>query len=142
MSKRGKILRNPVNGAVEETWDGFSWPAFFFGVIWLLVKGLYGHFLINVVILILTGGFAAPIVWIAYGFIGNEIHKKNLLNKGYLTNEQWTAKNDREEYVPGRFSSGNEKDSIDKLRELGELKEKGIITEDEFLKEKSKILGS
>ena len=92
MSIQGEVLRHPINGTTEETWDGFSWPALFFGVIWLLVKGLYGHFLINLVVLVLSAGFAAPIVWIIYGFIGNGAHKSSLLKKGYFTNNQWDAR--------------------------------------------------
>ena len=62
MSTEGEVLYHPINGSKEQTWDGFSWPAFFFGVVWLLVKGLYAHFLINLVVLVVTAGFAAPIV--------------------------------------------------------------------------------
>jgi hypothetical protein len=95
MSAMGEILRQPENGTTEQTWDGFSWPAFLFGVFWLLVKGLYGHFVINLLLLIISGGFLAPVIWIAYGFKGNEIHKASLLRKGYLTEKQWKGKEQR-----------------------------------------------
>ncbi|MFX1679206.1 DUF2628 domain-containing protein [Mitsuaria sp. CC2] len=74
MSSPGENLRHPLNGSIERTWQGFSWPAFLFGVFWLLVKGLYGHFLINVVLVFLTAGIAAPVIWILYGIIGNDAH--------------------------------------------------------------------
>ena len=140
MSTKGEVLRQPTNGSEEQTWDGFSWPGFFFGVIWLLVKGLYGHFLINLVILIVTGGFAAPIVWIVYGFIGNAAHKKSLLKKGYLTASQWESqRGNRTDLSAG--PSQSQKDHLTQLRELGELRDKGILTEEEFSKQKAKLLG-
>jgi hypothetical protein len=35
-----------------------------------------------------------------------------------------------------------EKSTVDQLRELGELKEQGILTEEEFAAQKAKILGA
>jgi hypothetical protein len=92
MSTKGEVLYHPVNGSQEQTWNGFSWPAFFFGVIWLLIKGLWAHFLINLILLIISAGFLAPIIWIAYGFIGNGSHKSALLRKGYLSAAQWQSR--------------------------------------------------
>jgi Short C-terminal domain/Protein of unknown function (DUF2628) len=137
MSTKGDILRQPSNGTEEQTWSGFSWPALFFGIIWLLVKGLYGHFLISLVIVIATVGFAAPVVWIVYGFIGNDAHKKSLLKKGYLTNEQWTAR-DQNNKAPSSHAS--QKDNLTKLKELGELREKGVLTDEEFNQQKQLII--
>lgn len=141
MSTKGEVLRNPSNGSSEQTWDGFSWPGFFFGVIWLLVKGLYGHFLINLVIVIATGGLAAPIVWIVYGFIGNGAHKSSLLKKGYLTESQWRSKEARP-YGQEDPAFGRASDGISRLKDLAELKEKGILTEEEFKQQKANILNS
>ena len=141
MSTQGEVLRHPVNGTKEQTWDGFSWPGFFFGVIWLLIKGLYGHFLINLVILIVTAGFAAPIVWIVYGFIGNGAHKSSLLKKGYLTEQQWTKKESSSNLAPASPRSTT-KDNLTQLRELSELKEKGFLTDEEFSLQKAKILNA
>jgi hypothetical protein len=38
--------------------------------------------------------------------------------------------------------AGGEKSTIDQLKELGELKAQGILTEEEFAAQKAKILGS
>lgn len=141
MSTKGEVLYHPVNGSQEQTWDGFSWPAFFFGVIWLLVKGLYGHFLINLVIAIATGGFAVPVIWIVYGFIGNDAHKKSLLKKGYLTSTQWEARNASSAASVPSFSSF-QRDHVAQLRELAELRDKGVLTEEEFSKQKAKLLST
>ncbi len=139
MSTQGEVLRHSVNGTKEQTWDGFSWPGFFFGVIWLLIKGLYGHFLISLVLLIVTAGFAAPIVWIVYGFIGNGAHKSSLLKKGYLTEEQWSKK-ENQSPAAQPTSPSSPKDHLTQLKELAELKEKGILTDEEFLQQKAKLL--
>jgi hypothetical protein len=37
---------------------------------------------------IVSSGWAIPIIWIVYGFIGNAVHKSSLLKKGYLTESQ------------------------------------------------------
>ena len=141
MSTRGVVLRQPTNGTAEQTWDGFSWPAFFFGGIWLLVKGLYGHFIINLVIAIITAGFAIPIIWIVYGFIGNDAYKKSLLNKGYLTSAQWENQQNQRTLTPVP-SNASQKDHLSQLRELAEFRDKGVLTEDEFSKQKAKLLGT
>ncbi len=141
MSTKGEILRHPVNGSQEQTWDGFSWPGFLFGVIWLLVKGLYGHFLINLVLVIVTAGFAAPIVWIVYGFIGNGAHKSSLLKKGYLTENQWASKNvAAATQLQPAFAA--QKDQVTQLLELAELRDKGVLTEQEFSQQKTKLLNT
>ena len=42
---------------------------------------------------------------------------------------------------PAAASAGGTQDTIAQLRELGELKERGILTEDEFAIQKARILG-
>lgn len=39
-------------------------------------------------------------------------------------------------------TSGGEQSVIDQLKQLGELKEQGILTEEEFAAQKAKLLGS
>ena len=141
MSTKGEVLRHPVNGNTEQTWDGFSWPGFFFGAIWLLVKGLYGHFAINLLLLIITAGFAAPVIWIVYGFIGNGAHKSSLLKKGYLSEEQW-AKKDQPVASASPKVTSSQKDHLTQLKELGELRDKGVLTDEEFNRQKAKLLGA
>jgi hypothetical protein len=84
MSTKGVTLYHPVNGYEEKTWEGFSWPAFFFGVIWLAFKGMWIHFLISFLIIIFISSLLVIPIWIFYAFMGNELHKQFLLRKGYL----------------------------------------------------------
>ena len=157
MSIQGETLRHPVNGTPEQTWNGFSWPAFLLGVFWLLAKGLYGHFVINLLAIVITFGFAAPIVWIAYGIMGNEIHKKSLLKKGYLTDAQWNARNPEQmDGLAPRIlvRETNEMAALqaslapkppasvaDELRKLADLRKDGVLTEEEFAQQKGALLG-
>jgi hypothetical protein len=33
---------HPINGSVEEIWEGFSWPCLFCGFLWYMYKGMWG----------------------------------------------------------------------------------------------------
>jgi hypothetical protein len=63
--------------------------------------------------------------------------------------ERW-AQQEQEQYAqqapPPQAAApapaGGEKSTIDQLKELGELKAQGILTEEEFAAQKAKILGS
>ena len=161
MSTQGETLRHPVNGSRELTWDGFSWPGFFLGVFWLLVKGLYGHFVINLLLVVITAGFAAPIVWVVYGIAGNGIHKNSLIEKGYLTETQWNDRNPKQAEGPVAWPLAKEAAEAaeifatqasprtrapaliaDELKKLSELRRDGVLTDDEFTQQKSALLRS
>ena len=106
------VYQHPIRGyaAIKR---GFSWPGFFFGIFWALVKKLwkvagllllgilvsgiffqlltkYGrsidHFLLSNVIILLgsLGDIIVPvIIWIVTGFKGNKWAKYDLINRGY-----------------------------------------------------------
>lgn len=139
MSTKGEILYHHINGTTEQTWDGFSWPGFFFGAIWLLFKQLWVHFLISILIILATSGIGAIPVWLFYGFSGNSIHKKHLLSKGYLNSEQY-AQNNRKRN--NKLDSSNIMSVADELSKLSELKNSGVLTEEEFSERKNKLLNS
>jgi Short C-terminal domain len=44
--------------------------------------------------------------------------------------------------APAAAPAGGEQSMIDQLKQLGELKEQGILTEEEFAAQKAKLLGS
>lgn len=150
MSTKGEVLYHPVNGSTEQTWDGFSWPSFFFSGIWLLIKGLYGHFVIFWLVVLVTAGIAAPVLWIVYACIGNRLHKNALVKKGYLTEYQWHAKAHPQQpavvvssaHAPAQLPLSSQKDTVTQLRELADLKEAGVLTEEEFQQQKAKLLNA
>jgi hypothetical protein len=59
--------------------------------------------------------------------------------------ERWAAQ-EQEQYAqqapPPQAPAGGGGSTIDQLKELGELKAQGILTEEEFAAQKAKLLGS
>jgi Short C-terminal domain len=60
--------------------------------------------------------------------------------------ERWAAQ-EQQQYAqqappPQAAPAGGESSTIDQLKELGQLKEQGILTEEEFAAQKAKLLGS
>ena len=58
--------------------------------------------------------------------------------------ERWQAQEEQaaQQAAPAPAAPAqSEKSAIDQLRELGELKQQGILTEEEFAAQKAKILG-
>ena len=63
--------------------------------------------------------------------------------------ERWAAQ-EQQQYAqqapppppPAAAPAGGESSMIDQLKELGALKEQGILTEEEFAAQKAKLLGS
>ena len=111
--KTFKVYRHPTKGA-EAVKVGFSWPGFFFDIIWMLVKklwmmallwfGLYCVFGViktvtdaseesgaqALVYLLLAAGDIA--LRVLPGFKGNQWREANLLKRGYtLVGEARTA---------------------------------------------------
>ncbi|MBF6986752.1 SHOCT domain-containing protein [Cupriavidus sp. IK-TO18] len=147
MSTKGELLYHPINGTTEETWDGFSWPAFLFGIIWLAIKQLWVHFIACLVLLFVTAGFAAIPIWIFYGGMGNSFHKKALLSKGYLTQAQYeqrqgTSMNMSAAAAESRNTTPSHPSIADELAKLVQLRDSGALTEIEFSEQKRKLLSS
>lgn len=102
--KTFNIYTHPIQG-FKAVKVGFSWPAFFFGNLWLLVKGLWGlaalwfcaYFVLSliettadasrdtsaraVVYLLLAAGYFG--LWLMPGFKGNQWRERNLARRGY-----------------------------------------------------------
>jgi hypothetical protein len=57
--------------------------------------------------------------------------------------ERWQAQEAQEQAPPPAAAPQQpESSTIDQLKELGELKQQGILTDEEFAAQKAKILGS
>jgi len=96
--KTFNVYKHPTQG-IEAVKVGFSWPAFFFGTIWMLVKklwGLAGAFFAAYIVLLLIekvtdqsgeGGLllAAGYFtgWLVPAFKGNKWREENLSKRGY-----------------------------------------------------------
>lgn len=142
MSVQGETLYHSINHSEEQTWDGFSWPAFFFGPIWLLTKGLWGHAVIYLLAVFCTFGFGAPVVWLGYGFAGNGLHKASLLKQGYLGKGQLPTSAPPQAFSGRTINAvATTADALQQLKDLADLKERGILSDAEFAQQKAKILG-
>jgi hypothetical protein len=140
MSTKSEVLYQPVNHSEEQTWEGFSWPGFFFGPIWLLIKGLWGHAILYVLVTLATLGFGAIVLWFLYGFMGNGLHKSLLLKRGYLTKAQLGGRTAGATNSPPSLSSATTADPIQRLKDLADLRDRGVLSESEFQAQKAKVV--
>ena len=106
--KQYKIYANP-QGTYEAVKQGWSWPAFFFSMIWAMVKKMWGlgvgllvaFFALGFVIGISGAGqggevlinIASIIGSIVFGINGNKWRENNLPKRGYEYKETVTAAN-------------------------------------------------
>lgn len=124
------ILKHPTTNNVIQLDDGFNLFAFFFTPIWGLVKGVYLHAILYIVLAI--GGFfhfwtLNLIYAIIAGINASKWEQDALIKKGY------------EVVSEDEIKMGSNND-LSRLEKLNSLKESGAITEEEFLKEKSQII--
>jgi hypothetical protein len=136
---------HPVNGSTEDIWEGFSWPCFFFGFAWLLYKQMWAAAAVAIAILVglvwLVHPLLAIILWGTGGFFANGLHAKSLLQRGYLTELQWQERQQNGSKAGQQIPPAQTSPSVaDELSKLAALKAQGILTEGEFLKQKSKLL--
>lgn len=108
--KQFKIYANPL-GAHEAVKQGWSWPAFFFGMIWALVKKMWtlGFGVIAVFFVLgFMGGVAGGdleqlidsltsigglLLGIVFGLNGNKWRESNLVSRGYDFKDTISAAN-------------------------------------------------
>ncbi len=122
----------------------------FFGVFWFLYKGMWFWFCISVLLVSFTLGIA----WFVLPFFSNDLHKKHLLKSGYLTEIQFRARraeaesrDERMEELVTSIAKGS-KPSVhagsmaDEIGKLNDLKNSGVLTEEEFQAQKKKLLAS
>jgi len=124
---------HPINGSVEKIWEGFSWPCLFFGFLWYLHKGMWGWGLIALILAIFTVGIS----WLFFPFFANGQYAKFLLDQGYLNENQWKERN---QAARATNDPGLQRNVADELSKLVALKEKGVLSEEEFQKQKRKLL--
>lgn len=121
---------HPVNGATEEIWEGFSWPCLFCGFLWYMYKGMWGWGIIALILAFGTFGLS----WLIFPFFANGQYAKSLLERGYLNEGQW---DERTRARTGIDKAGTQNASIaDELAKLGALREKGLLSDEEFNKQK------
>ena len=62
--------------------EGFSWPALFFGPLWGFTKGFWIWDVILLIVMIVSGGAATPLIGLIYGCYGNKWWTNRVLKNG------------------------------------------------------------
>lgn len=130
-----KVFQHP-DGRIEAIKQGWSWPAFFFGIIWAIVKKLWGLagilFLVAVILSIISfalepanPSYYSPmqtqsvgleivfniislIIAIILGQIGNKLRENNLTKRGYQLLNTIEAENPDQAIANVKTSSNND----------------------------------
>lgn len=128
---------HPVNGSTEEIWEGFSWPCLFCGFLWYMYKGMWGWGIIALILAFSTFGIS----WLIFPFFANGQYAKSLLQRGYLNEDQWDDRTRASRNAHEPDSKSHAFSSVaDELAKLAALRAQGVLTDEEFNKQKLKIL--
>ena len=131
MSRSVGFFYHPTNNHPVAVFEGFSWPCLLFGFFWYAYKGMWKWFILSLLIISFTGGIA----WLVLPFFANGQHQNSLKTQGYLD-----KKRDENSEKSNSSKNNNENDNLDKLKKLSDLKDQGIITEEEFQNKKKDLL--
>jgi hypothetical protein len=133
MSKVTGEAYNPVNGSIEEIWEGFSWACLVFGFLWYIYKGMWAWGAIALILAFCTFGVS----WLIFPFFANGQYAQSLLRQGYLNEKQWKQ---RTTETNRRLAQVPQHGIADELAKLVALKEQGILSDEELQKQKLKLL--
>ena len=96
-----KLYRHPTMG-LKAVKEGFSWPGFLFGTLWLLGKGLFGAMLVVLGICLVLSRVTdnevaifviSLLVSFSIGASGNDMWGKKLTKRGYQLLGKFQAAN-------------------------------------------------
>lgn len=106
--KQYKVFQHP-SGTAEAVKQGWSWPAFFFSVVWAMVKKqwalavlvLIGTLAVRVLVGASDSGQTGEglvnligfIINLVFGAAGNSWHERNLISRGYQFSNTVSAAN-------------------------------------------------
>jgi|TARA_B110000881_G_scaffold186192_1_gene174811 hypothetical protein len=142
-------IKHNESGLLKTGVHGFSWTYLFFGFFVPLFRGETQTAFIHLILQVITGG-----IWQIYCcFVYNKNYMTRMLTSGWeldgsedqnriAATELGIAYESKDLKVE-KTSSVKEvttESPEDKLQKLGDLKEKGLLTEDEFNSKKAEIL--
>ncbi|SFO94159.1 SHOCT domain-containing protein [Qipengyuania nanhaisediminis] len=145
---------NPASGVKQPVYEGWNWPAFFFGIFWCMAKGLWKHAAILFILLLFTawipvlGWLVAIGSWFFLGANGNDIVANNLLERGFVTEGSGAMHGEETRTRAVRITSGappedkTQDDMFGSLEKLHGLYKSGALTEEEYAVQKARILKS
>ena len=80
MTEKSNKYRNPQNDYVE-TISPFCWLwTLLFGAIYFAVKGVWTHFVVGIILAVITVGIS----WLIYPYFAKSILQKHYLKQGYV----------------------------------------------------------
>ena len=146
-------IKHTESGMMKTGVYGFSWTYFFFGFWVCLFRGEIQSGIIHFLLTIVTGG-----IWWAYMcFKYNEQYMGRMITNGWVLTgsedenrlaavilhisldsnvEREKTTTNVKEITPNKTPESPE----DRLKKLGDMKEKGLVDEDEFNSKKAEIL--
>lgn len=137
MSKLVAKAYQPVNDSTEETWEGFSWPCLLCGFLWYMYKGMWGWGIIALILAFATFGVS----WLIFPFFANAQYAQSLLKNGYLNEAQWNERKQLSRRANRQEVKSYTASSVaDELAKLAALKAQGLLSDEEFNKQKLKLL--
>jgi hypothetical protein len=83
MGKLAGHMKQDASGLVVPIYDGWSWPVFFVGPVWHLVKGIWGIGLLYAAVCIFSGGLGWIVGLFIMPKISNKQYREHLAEKGY-----------------------------------------------------------
>ena len=136
MSKLVAQAYHPVNDSTEGIWEGFSWPCLFCGFIWFMYKSMWGWGIIALILAFATFGVS----WLIFPFYANALYAKALLDRGYLNESQRNERQRTQARNRQEIRNPVTSSTADELAKLVALKDRGVLSDDEFTKQKLKLL--
>ena len=137
MSKLVAKAYQPVNDSTEEIWQGFSWPCLYCGFLWYMYKGMWGWGIIALILAFATFGVS----WLIFPFFANAQYAQSLLKNGYLNEAQWNERKQLSIWANRQEAKSYTASYVaDELAKLAALKTQGLLSDEEFNKQKLKLL--
>jgi hypothetical protein len=146
-------IKHTESGLMKTGVYGFSWTYFFFGPFVPLFRGEVQTGFIHFILAIITGGIYSIFMWFKY----NEQYMNRMITNGWVLSgsedenrlaagmlhisldsnvEREKTTTNVKEITPNKTPESPE----DRLQKLGDMKEKGLVDEDEFNSKKAEIL--
>lgn len=83
MSTRIGAMTQAASGLTVEVYEGWSWPCFFFGAFWYLVKGMWGIAIVWIALALVSASVAWWLGILFLPAIANRQYREHLGARGY-----------------------------------------------------------
>ena len=83
MSSYVGVMQQDASGLRVDVYEGWSWPCFFFGPFWYLVKGMWGIGLLWLALAVVSVSGLWFVGMIIMPFLANRQYREHLGSRGY-----------------------------------------------------------